>query len=263
MDPWNGRFNAEVYDRFVREQRIYRVLNQNLVELGGVENARRILDLACGTGATAIECLKRMTVDAELVGVDGSEDMVEVARANAQDPRAEFVVAPAASVGDVVTGSFDRVVCNASFWQFPAARPVLDALSRLVEPHGRFVFNVPVERVLGETAPVHALQAALARVLEERTGGALARPAAMLNVERLAEDAAEAGFEITGRERFVYRGEQRELADLMSIPAMLEPLAPDLSPTEREAAMNQARSRIDPQQRVEVPWLYFIVEKRD
>jgi SAM-dependent methyltransferase len=262
MDPWKGRFNAEVYDRFVRERRIYRELNKHLVELAGVEDARRILDLACGTGATALECLERMPADAELVGGDASEDMVAVARANTQDPRAEFFVAPAASVRDVVDGPFDRVVCNASFWQFPTARPVLDALSTLVEPGGRFVFNVPAERVLGETAPVHAFQAALARALEESTGGALVPVTAMVDLEGLAEDAAAVGFESTARELFVYRGEQGELADLMSIPAMIGPLAPDLSPDERDAALDQARSRIDPRQVVEVPWLYLTLERR-
>jgi ubiquinone/menaquinone biosynthesis C-methylase UbiE len=262
MDPWKGRFNAEVYDRFVRERRIYQELNKHLVELARVEDARRILDLACGTGATALECLKHMPADAELVGVDASDDMIAVARANTQDPRAEFLVAPAASVGEVVTAPFDRVVCNASFWQFPAARPVLDALSHLVEPNGRFVFNVPAERVLGEAAPVHAFQAALARALEERTGGALVAATAMLDVERLAEEAVEAGFEMSGQERFVYRGEQGELADLMSIPAMLGPLAPDLHRDERESALQDARGRVDLHQTVEVPWIYLLLERR-
>jgi len=262
MDPWKGRFNAEVYDRFVRERRIYRELNRRLVELAGVEDARRILDLACGTGATALECLKHMPADAELIGVDASDDMVAVARANNQDPRAEFRVAPAASVGDAVTGVFDRVVCNASFWQFPSGRAVVEALSQSAAPGGLFVFNAPVERVLGEKAPVHAFQAALARALEQRTGGTFAQPTAMLDIDGFSEDAARVGFDVVDRELFVYRGEQGELADLMSIPAMLGPLAPDLPRDEREGALQDARRGVDLRETVEVPWIYLVLERR-
>ena len=74
-------------------------------------------------------------------------------------------------------------------------------------------------------------------------------------------DAAASGFRVASRTRFVYRGEQGELADLMGIPAMLAPLAPDLSSDEREAALDDARSRIDPRHVVEVPWLYFTLER--
>ena len=261
LDPWRGRFNAEVYDRFVRERPIYRTLNEHLCELAKVERARRILDLACGTGATTLECLKHMPADAEIVGVDASQEMVDVARENVQDPRAEFFVAPAASVGGIVDGPFDRVVCNAAFWQFPAARPVLIALSTLVAPRGLFVFNVPAERVAGESAPVHAFQAALARCLEERIGKASDPPSSTFNPERFADDARETNFDIVDRERFVYHGEQGELVDLMTIPAMLAPLAPGLSHDECEAALEAARRRIDPEQPVEVPWIYFTLYK--
>ncbi len=258
-DPWRGRFNAEVYDRFVREQPIYRALNGRLVELAEIESARRILDLACGTGATTLECLKHMPADAEIVGVEASPEMVDVARENIKDPRAEFLVSPAASVGDVVEGPFDRVVCNAAFWQFPAARSALLALAPLMVRDGLFVFNVPAERVAGETAPVHAFQAALARSLEERAGRAFDPPSSMFDPAGFSDDSREAGFDIVKRERFIYHGRQEELAELMTIPAMLAPLAPGLLPDEREAALESVRRKIDLEQSVDVPWVYFVL----
>lgn len=262
MEPWRGRRNAEIYDRFVREQPIYRRLNAWLVALAEIGTARLILDLACGTGATTEACLPAMGRDAEIVGVDGSEEMVEVARANVHDPRARFEVAAAASFAGVAPGPHDRVLCNAAFWQFPAAAPVLEAVAATLEPGGLLVFNAPAERVAGERAVVHPFQAALARVLEARTGAPF--PASPASIDPAALDAAlrDAGFEPATRFRRVYEGRQEELARLMSIPAMIGPLASGLSEEDRDEALAEARSRIDPDAPVTVPWIYFVSRKR-
>jgi hypothetical protein len=56
--------NAEIYDRFVREQPIYGWLNRVLVRLADVQRFERIFGLACGTGATTLACLDEMAPDA-------------------------------------------------------------------------------------------------------------------------------------------------------------------------------------------------------
>lgn len=262
MDPWRGRVNAEVYDRFVRDHQIYRRLNHRLAELADLRDVRRVLDLACGTGATALACLRLMDPESDLLGVDASEDMIDVARANILDPRARFVVCPAASVNRALAGAFDRAVCNAAFWQFPAPRQVLEALSSVLDSRARFVFNVPAERIEGEGRRAHPFQIALARALEARTGRPFPTSPATLRPDLLREALDETGFEPDGPVRFVYESRQRELIELMSIPAMLTPLAPDLSDEARREAWEEARSRSDPEERVAVEWVYFVARKR-
>jgi ubiquinone/menaquinone biosynthesis C-methylase UbiE len=261
MAPWEGRLNAEIYDRFVREREIYRRLNGWLVDLADLPPAERILDLACGTGATAEACLPRMGARAELVGVDASAAMVEVARANVHDPRARFEVASAASVDQVLEPPVDRVVCNAAFWQFPAPRPVIEAIARLLRPGGTFVFNVPAERVRGETAPVHPFQAALARALERVRGAAFEGAPAALDPRSLVETLRGAGLSPEPFHRRVYTGKQDELIRLMSIPAMIGPLAEGISEDRRDALLRAARGRVDPDARVEVPWIYVVARR--
>lgn len=260
--PWRGWINAEIYDRFVREHGIYRALNERLVELARVEEARRVLDLACGAGATALACLARLPADGEVVGVDGSPAMVAVARSQVRDPRARFEVAAAAAVDRAVAGPFDRVLSNAAFWQFPAVRPVVGAVGRLLAPGGLFAFNVPAERVAGEAAPVHPFQAVLAREIEAATGRPFPRTATLLRPERLAARLEETGLDLVHRERFTYRGRQGELVELMEIPAMIDPLTADLPPGARRALLARARRRVDPEEPVEVPWVYFLARRR-
>lgn len=259
--PWSGWANAEIYDAFVREGSIYRRLNLRLVELAEIASARRVLDLACGAGATAEACLAVLPPDGTLVGVDASTPMVELARGRITDPRARFEVAPAADAERVVAGPFDRALSNAAFWQFPARRPVLAALGRLLEPGGLFAFNVPAERLKGEPSQVHPFQVALAREIEERSGRPFPRTPTTLDPERLEHQLAEAGFGAVRRDRLELRCRQAELMELMEIPAMLGPITPDLTDAERRDALDRAKERADPDQPVRVPWVYFVAPK--
>jgi SAM-dependent methyltransferase len=263
--PWSDRVNAEEYERFTRERPLYRALNERLVALARLGSARRVLDLACGTGATARAALAVLPAGGEVVGVDASAAMVEVAQAVVADRRARFLVAPAAGVERVVEGPFDRVLSNAAFGQFPDLRPVVAAVARLLAPGGLFVFNLPGEQLAGGGGGEggggpHPFQVALARAV-----GRGRRTTAPAPIEEpfLVELLAEAGLDLVGRERFVYRGRQGELVELMEIPAMIARAAPDATPAGRAAAVAAAKKEIDPAQPVEVPWEYFVAERRE
>jgi SAM-dependent methyltransferase len=259
---WKGWENAEIYDRFVREHRVYRSLNQRIVELARPTGARAVLDLACGSGATTLALLRVLDVDAEVVGIDASEEMIGVARANVLDARARFVVGAAAAVDRLVDDTFDRVVCNAAFWQFPDAAPVFAAVGRRAAPGARFVLNVPAERVRGERTPVHPFQVALARSIERTTGRPFPSSPTDVEVDDLEAQAADHGWTLEHTSRFLYEGKQAELAELMSIPAMIAPLTEGMSDEGRQRVVAEARARTDPGASVEVPWVYLVFVRR-
>lgn len=259
---WDDWYNAEVYDHYVREYPIYSWLNRRLAELAELKTARRLLDIACGSGATARTCLETLPPTAALVGIDASEVMVEVARTRVRDPRARFEVAPARALPQVVSGPFDRAVCNAAFWNFPSPETVIAHLGRLLGPGALFVFNVPAERVVDEASEVHPFQLALRRSIEAETGRALTLAPLVLDPARLEKWLDRAGFELEGRERLTCTVKQGELLELMRIPAMITPLAPDLSPRALQSVVSTAAGRVDPQEPVTVPWIYFRASRR-
>ncbi len=258
--PWRSRLNAEIYDRFVREHRIYGWLNERLVTLARVGDAQRILDLACGTGATTLACLPHMPAWSEIVGVDASEDMIAVARANVHDPRARFEVAAASRV-DRIGGLFDRVVCNAAFWQFSDAAGVFDALASIVQGGARLVFNVPAEVTVGEPSTVHPFQVALLEEIRSAGGAQMSGASGVVDRDSMRHAAVAAGFRLVSVERESYRGFQGELAELMSIPAMIGQVASGLDSAERERALEGAKRRTDEREPVVVPWLFFTFER--
>lgn len=258
---WRGWENAEQYDDFVREHDVYRWLNAELVSVAELADSVRVLDLGCGTGATTRTALGAIPVEGEVIGVDGSPEMVAVARANTVDPRASFEVASAEAVEQVVGGSFDGVLSNAAFWQFPRPDLVWQALGRLVRPGATLTFNVPGERREG-AGPSHAFQIALARAIEKRAGHLFQPTATRFRPDTAAVLATEAGFEEELREVRAWEGRQAELIELMRIPAMRDPIASGLAPEAVLAAVDEAGERVDPDERVTVEWVFLRYRRR-
>jgi hypothetical protein len=139
---------------------------------------------------------------------------------------------------------------------------VLAAVGGVLAPGGRLVFTAPAARVADAPAPVHPCLVALARSIARASGRPVPTPAAGVEPEALGLVLAEAGFALESTERFGARGRQGELMELMEIPAMLEPLAPDLTDRARREALAGARQRTDPARPVEVPWIFFVAVRR-
>jgi SAM-dependent methyltransferase len=260
-DAWAGWRNAEVYDRFVRERSVYRKLNRVLIELADVGGADRVLDLGCGTGATAAAALAVMPAHGTLVGLDASEAMVEVARLNNQDPRATFHPWPAEQVGERLEEPFDRVVCNAALWQFTDLDRVVRAVAGLLRRGGSFVFNVPADRVQGGEPVGHGLQVTVARVVEEVLGEPYRSEAVRFDLVALDRMLVEAGLGSAHHVDHVLECTREEMLDLLAIPAIGGPMMHGLEDNRLEDVVQRLRARGDGEERVHMPWLYFVARR--
>lgn len=90
---------------------------------------RSIVDLGTGTGDGAIALAERWP-DAEVVGIDVSDEMLEEARRKA--PKLRFEVGDGSRL-DVPDGAFDLVAMNNMI-------PFVDELARVVRPGGHALF---------------------------------------------------------------------------------------------------------------------------
>ena len=112
-------------------------LTRRLAQLAGIERGRRVLDIACGSGATAL--LLARELECEVAGVDlGSraiEHAVDAAAAAGLQARARFVVGDAEKLPFPDAG-FDVALSECSLCTFPDKRRAIGEMARVVRPGG-------------------------------------------------------------------------------------------------------------------------------
>ena len=140
-------------DAYGTNARFVSDLGGGVVELLDPLPGERILDLGCGDGALTLALLE---AGAEVVGVDGSPQMVAAARAAGIDAR---VVDGHALDFE---GEFDAVFSNAALHWMRRPDAVIAGVRRALKPGGRFVGE------MGGHGCVAAVVTALLAVLERR-----------------------------------------------------------------------------------------------
>ena len=130
-------------------------LTRRLAQLAGIERGQRVLDIACGSGATAL--LLARELECEVVGVDlGSraiEQADDAAGAAGLEARVRFVLGDAEELSfpDAV---FDVALSECSLCTFPDKRRAIAEMARVVRPGGTIA-------IADVTADLNALPAQL------------------------------------------------------------------------------------------------------
>lgn len=101
-------------------------------------DARRVLDVGCGTGYLLRGLASRYPDAAELAGVDPAPAMVEVARASFDDDRLAFSLGTAEHL-PYADDAFDLVVTTTSFDHWSDQLTGLRDCARVLHPGGRLV----------------------------------------------------------------------------------------------------------------------------
>jgi ubiquinone/menaquinone biosynthesis C-methylase UbiE len=99
---WNGPAGRAWVESQELLDRVFRPFEALLVD-AVARDARRVLDVGCGTGSTTLSLARRLGVDGRVTGVDISEPMLAVARARAEAQRPS----PVFVLGDAQTYPFE------------------------------------------------------------------------------------------------------------------------------------------------------------
>lgn len=137
-----------------------------LLEYAEPGAGERVLDLACATGIVARRVAPIVGDEGEVLGLDISPDMLDVARnrAAAEGLSLDWREGDAHDL-DLPDGSFDLVTCQQGIQFFPDPVAALEEAERVLDDGGRLVLNVwkrlehqPVYRAVLE-AEAHHLDA--------------------------------------------------------------------------------------------------------
>lgn len=119
-------------------------VSKRLLELSGVEEGSRVLDIATGIGEPAISAAKKVGKTGSVVAVDFSECMLEIARKRAKEQGAgniEFFVMDAEALR-LARGGFDAVLCRWGLMFFPEPSRAMQLIAGLLKEGGRFAAAV-------------------------------------------------------------------------------------------------------------------------
>jgi len=124
---WLGRVHRDIAERTI-----------DVALRGPVPPPRRVLDVGCGPGYLLRRLASLLPEAVALVGVDASPEVVDVARAAADDERLRFSQAAAERL-PFADGSFDLVVSTTSFDHWRDQQAGLGECARLLTVGGRLV----------------------------------------------------------------------------------------------------------------------------
>lgn len=145
---------APTYDRLnhIMSFNIDRVWRRRVMRIVRRSKARRIMDLATGTGDLAIAMAKRVD-RTQILGIDLSEEMLEVARAKVQkqglEERIMLEKGDAENLTMVADGSIDAVTVAFGVRNFENMERGLSEIYRTLRAEGKLVvleFSMPKNR---------------------------------------------------------------------------------------------------------------------
>jgi SAM-dependent methyltransferase len=119
-----------------------------LMACAGLMPGERVLDVACGTGSTAVSAAARVSPGGAVTGTDLSDRMVEAARQRAmrlQCANARFERMGAENL-ELPDNSFDVVLCALGLMYVPDPQHAISEMRRVLVRGGRIILAVWGER---------------------------------------------------------------------------------------------------------------------
>jgi ubiquinone/menaquinone biosynthesis C-methylase UbiE len=144
---WKSSFNAKKYERFSSKYPTYKRTSRILVGMSGIRKGMTVVDLACGTGITTFEILKKLRRTGKVICIDYSKQMIHVAKGRIRAKNVSFIVSNGEDIDKAVDEKVDAVICNSAFWQMDIKK-TLKGIGKVLKDDGVFAFS------MGNTKPM-------------------------------------------------------------------------------------------------------------
>jgi SAM-dependent methyltransferase len=262
---WDDDLNAKLYARFTRDYPFYADTSRDLAERAALPEARLVVDLCGGTGATAAVLLEILPPGARVITIDAAAAMQAAGRRALPDPRITWITTQAEDAARHASEPADAVVCNSAIWKTDTPA-VFAAVKQALRPGGRFVFNIGGSFAGLPTGakprPDPSLNELITVVAAEQYGykpSPAPRPPAPLTAGLAREQLRAAGFTVLATETVTHTGTLEEKRAWLSIPAFARPPGP-FTYEQRMEILERAYARADASRPVTTAWLVVTAE---
>lgn len=175
-DEW-----AEIYDT---NENPTRDLNAQTIRRESLSLAnKRILEIGCGTGLNTQYLAQNA---GQVVGLDISEEMLEVARQRISDKNARFMVGDITKAWDFKNRTFDLIVANLVLEHIEELSHVFREAYRVLNPGGTLY--------VAELHPYKQLDSSQAKYVSRKTGKEILVKAFIHSISEFVNEALHEGF---------------------------------------------------------------------
>jgi SAM-dependent methyltransferase len=267
---WDEDTNAEAYEAFTRAHPMYDATSRDLARRAHLADARLVIDLCGGVGATARAILDVIPARARVVSLDNAAAMQRVGRRTLTDHRLSWITAPAEQLADhVPAGNAHAVVCNSAIWKTDTAA-VFAAVAHILRPGGRFVFNIgggfagvrhPDEQSVRTGPSLNALIRQIAVRNYGYTPPLTASDAPpKLPLETVTEQLGKAGLAVVDTEVTAQHSTMAEKKAWLSIPVFARPEG-DFTHAQRMRILDAAYALTTPDAPSVTSWLVVVAQR--
>jgi SAM-dependent methyltransferase len=142
IERWEGRSGRHWVTQQERYDRMLSGYGERLIGALAPQPGERVLDVGCGNGAISLAIAERVAPDGDVVGLDISSPMLELARRRAAEGGITNISFERgdAQVHTAGEASFDGVVSRFGVMFFDDPEAAFANLARKLRPGGRMVF---------------------------------------------------------------------------------------------------------------------------
>jgi len=244
---------------------MYKKTSQYLVKIANINKYMTIVDLACGTGVTTIEILKKAGTSGKIIGIDSSKEMLDIAKKKIKQKNVYFIQSPAEEIDQAIKGKVDLVLCNSAFWQMNMNR-TLQSIKRILKNNGKFIFNIGSQFYKFPKNPRASRDVLFFSIMKEIAAELYGlkpkkRKLKLLDFETINKILKNNSFEIDSYKILEFRQTAKDTYEFFKIPVMTGWVFPNLNYSERMMILDKAYKKVDKSKKFTSKWIYFVTKK--
>lgn len=258
------KLTAKKYDNYAASYPMYRKTSQFLVKTANIRKGMTIVDLACGTGVTTHEILKKLGSSGKIIDIDFSGEMLNIAKKRNKQKNISFIQSSAEKIDMLTKESIDLVLCNSAFWQMDMDK-TLRCIKRILKKDGKFIFNLPNQYYKFPKKTRNVLFFPIMQEIATKEYGLKPkkRKFKLFDFKSVNKIIKSNSFKISFCKTSAFKQTAKDIYEFYKIPVMTDKAFPNLDYSERMKILDQAYKRVDKSKEFISKWIYFVLKKLD
>lgn len=256
------KLTVKKYEYYATKYPMYKKTSKFLVKIANIKKGMIIVDLACGTGITTREILKKLGTSGKVIGIDSSKEMLNVAKKKNKQKNVSFFQSKAEKINKIIKEKVDLVLCNSAFWQTNMNKTLI-GIKKILKNDGKFIFNLPSQYYKFTKGPKETLFSPIMQQIATNIYRLKPKKKKLklLDFETIIKILKNNCFKIVSYKTFEFKKTAKDVYEFLKIPIMTEKTFLSLKYSEKMKILDRAYKEVDKSRKFVRKWMYFVAKK--